>query len=179
MTTDTQAPAPHIPQSLHAAMGEWGRHETRKSEIDSDLSQLDVRIGEYASALAELREAHAALGRELTDTEREAEFARDMVEHGCARIGIEMPAAPVPQPPAQPTPAPLPSGVEPVSGQQAVQALADLSPSGPLETVTDQPPEPGGDQPEPGFQPDPSESAESAYGVADSRRRRGGRRADR
>lgn len=145
-----------IPESLQAAMAEWHRHESRIQQIDSDLRQLDVRIGEYTRTLAELREAHAALGRDRTAVESESAFARDMVEHGCGRLGIDVPSAPVTPPqPAPLPPAELPQGVEPIP------AGGDpLTP--PEQTVTD-PPD-GGGRPEQGFQ-----------SAAEPRRRRGGR----
>lgn len=165
----TQNP-PQIPESLQAAMAEWHRHESRIQQIDSDLRQLDVRIGEYTRTLNELREAHAALGRDRTAVESESAFARDMVEHGCQRLGIDVPSAPVtpqqpppapvaPIQPAPPQPAELPAGVEPIpAGGDPLTPPTE-------QTVTD-PPD-GGGQPEPGFQPAPEQP--------EPRRRRGGR----
>lgn len=177
----TELPAPQIPQAVHAAMAEWGRHHAYVTRIDAESERLDAQITGMQQQLAELTQRHADLGRQRHDAEREEGIARSMAARGCELAGIEMPAEPptIPAPPAVPGEALVNGAAYPATSQgaDALHALGQgVAGHAVTETVTD--PRPvearpqdgaGGDQPDQGFQPDPA-------GEPDSRRRRGGRR---
>ncbi|TDB86463.1 hypothetical protein E1264_17855 [Actinomadura sp. KC216] len=172
-----EIPAPQIPQSLHAAMAEWGRHHHAIAEIDVELGDLDAVMDGLQRQLTDASKRHRDLGRVRTTAMAEAEIARGMVERGCQLAGIEMPEQPpAPMPPAEP------AGIMPVqlAPPSPADRVGDPTPhppgieAAPSETVTDpaaleagplDAPTAGGDQPavEPGFQPE-------------TRRRGGGRR---
>lgn len=185
-----ELPTPQIPQAVHAAMAEWGRHHAYVQRIDAEAERLDAQITDLQRALTELGQRHADLGRQRKAAADEAEIARGMVAYGCQSAGIEMPPVP-PALPAAPVPpasaAPVEQGEVPVNnasyppaspGADALHALGQgVAGHAVTETVTDprsieaRPADrTGGDQPaEPGFQPESAAESES-------RRRRGGRR---
>ncbi|WP_433225468.1 hypothetical protein [Actinomadura formosensis] len=192
----TEIPAPQAPESLRAAMAEWGRHHGGITAIDAELTRLDGVMADLQRQLADATTRHAELGRHRHEAEREAAFARSMVEHGCQLAGIAMPEQPpapssFPAAPALPPaalvnrigePGPLPTGPEDAEAQAKAEAFHKLQSLGRAtgraasETLTDPaaldagPQDAGGDQPDPGFQPGDPDSD------SDSRRRRGGRR---
>lgn len=178
----TETPHTQIPQALHAAMSEWGRHAARLREIDEKAAQIDAELTELQRRAAELGTRHRELGVQRHQVKADADFARSMVEHGCQLAGLPVPEQP-PLPPAplashmpvqQAAPEPqLPAGVESLTPGSDVLG----SPAG--ATIAD-PPD-GGDAPEQppgGFQPQP-EAQPEAEPEAEPRRRRGGRRGDR
>lgn len=181
-TQQTPQTTPQIPESLHAAMAEWGRHHAALGQIDAESARVDAQLSELQKAAAELGQRHRDLGMQRHAVEGEASLARSMVEHGCQLAGLPMPeqppamqppAAEAPRldpapvayegpPPGEPTGFFQPAGVEMLAavGQPAVDAS---------ETVTDPPPDGGGqpEQPQGDFRPEP--------GQPEARRRRGGR----
>lgn len=181
MTTET--PAPQIPQAVHAAMAEWGRHHAYVTRIDAESERLDAQITGMQQQLAELTQRHADLGRQRHDAEREEGIARSMAARGCELAGIEMPA----EPPTIPAPPALPANVVPgealvngaaypatSQGADALHALGQgVAGHAVTETVTD-PPD-GGGTATPDFQPDPQGDG-GDRGDTGTRGRRAGRR---
>lgn len=191
----TELPTPQIPQSLHAAMADWGRHTGRLGAIDAEAARLDGVVTDLQRQLTEATGRLADLGRQRHAVEGDAAFARSMVEHGCQLAGIAMPEQPpaayapaasppadVPQPGGPFAPPTGPEEAEALAKAQAFHAMEKLQTLGQpvagqatAETVTDprsieaRPQDAGGDQPaEPGFQPEQP--------PAEQGRRRGGRR---
>lgn len=115
-----------MPEEVADVIAKRNAKVAQIGEIDAELNRLDKLIEEYAATLGEMRDTHAAKGRERTELARAVARLERMAEAGAAADGIQLPAA------GQPAPV-LPPSVS--TGPAA--AIDNALNSGPLTVLGD------------------------------------------
>lgn len=117
-----------VPEEIADVVAKRNAKVGQIAEIDAELARLDQLMEEYTATLVEMRDTHAAKGRERTDLARSVQRLERMAEAGCQVEGISLPAVAGPAAPPQ---------LPPSTTTGPAAAIDDALNSGPLAVMGD------------------------------------------